>query len=331
MRAVPTAKRVKPVGRRRHASRTAPAPNPNREEHMTAKPVAAGRSGPAIPIETDAGPAAGTPGAAPAGGTKKAQAPKTEASRAGARKAGPASTGSARPGGALGKTVDKALGKAKAQKPASGPAAKPPSGQQSRTTSTGYATTAAGGTTGEWAFLQDKNLSIDEKLFRYMMLLQKKAEAELEQFLEATGPAAKGGTTTSSRGTSLFDVAKAVVPALGLAESLIGEAGLKKLAGQLAGPVLAAAATAAGLPALAPAALQIGNSLAQLAFQDVGARSGTGATTAPAANEYSKMTDEQRTLWLQHLLEKQKAMFTAVSNTLRSMHDTQMAAIHNIR
>ncbi|MBI5070342.1 MAG: hypothetical protein HZB56_19060 [Deltaproteobacteria bacterium] len=297
---------------------------------MTAKPVAAGRTGPAIPIENDAGPAATATAAGAAAATRMAEAGKKEVAKAGARRSGPAPSGAARGRGKLGKSVDKALGKVKQQAPA---AARRAGGAQGRATTgaTGYSTSAAAtAATGEWAFLQDKNLSIDEKLFRYMMLLQKKADTELQQFLEATGPGAKGGTS-SSKGTSLFDVAKAVIPALGLAESLIGEAGLKKLAGQLAGPVLAAAATAAGLPALAPAALQVGSSLVQMAFQDVGSRAATGTSTAPAANEYSKMTDEQRTLWLQHLLEKQKAMFTAVSNTLRCMHDTQMAAIGNIR
>jgi len=288
---------------------------------MTAKPVTAGAPGPALPMEVEAGAAGSAAAAGPSGAPKKAataQAANTKAPGAGV----------ARSGGRLGKTVDKALGQ-KPPAPASAPKTRATGGGGASSTS-GYSN-AATQATGEWAFLQDKNLPIEEKVFRYMMLLQKKADAELQQFLEATGPGGKASPSSAKQGSSLFDIAKAIVPALGLAESLIGEAGLKKLATQMAGPVLAAAATAAGLPALAPVALQLGSSMAQLAFQDVGARSASSSSSAPAANEYSRMGDKEKALWLQHLMEKQQAMFTAVSNTLKCAHDTQMAAIQNIR
>jgi len=290
---------------------------------MTAKPVTAGAPGPALPMEVEAGAAGGAAPAGPGGAPKKAEAARATK----ARTTGP---GAPRSGAKLGKAVDKALGQVK--QPATPSASKPKASGGSGTRSTSGYSNAAPQPTGEWAFLQDKGLSIEEKVFRYMMLLQKKADTELQQFLEATGPGGKAATSSAKQGSSLFDIAKVIVPALGLAEGLIGEAGLKKLATQVAGPVLAAAATAAGLPALAPVALQLGSSMAQMAFQDVGARSASSSsTTAPAANEYSRMSDKEKALWLQHLMEKQQAMFTAASNTLKCMHDTQMAAIQNIR
>jgi len=300
---------------------------------MTAKPVAAGTPGPALPLELAAGAAGGNAAAGPASAAKKTAAASSavgEAASAKAARARTANPGAGRSGAKLGKTVDKALGK-KPPAAASAPRARASGGSGTSATS-GYSSAAATQASGEWAFLQDKNLPIEEKVFRYMMLLQRKADTELQQFLEATGPGGKAATSSAKQGTSLFDIAKAIVPALGLAEGLIGEAGLKKLATQLAGPVLAAAATAAGMPALAPVALQLGGSMAQMAFQDVGARSTSGSTSStPTANEYSKMSDKEKALWLQHLMEKQQAMFTAASNTLKCMHDTQMAAISNIR
>jgi len=137
------------------------------------------------------------------------------------------------------------------------------------------------------------------------------------------------GATARKGGLSLFDVAKSVVPALGLAEKVVGAAGLQKAAGAMGGPVLAGLATAAGLPQLAPVALRYGGELAQLAFKDVGGGSAGGPAGAKA--EAGSPDERIAMLELQRLVEKQQQMFTAISNVLRSLHDTQMAAIHNIR
>jgi len=297
---------------------------------MTPKPVAAGGAGPALPMELEAGAAAKTGPTLP---------PKmAEAKKAGARRAGPAKAAapsSASRSEKLGKTVDKALGKSKAPgAPAkSAPAAKGGSG----TTATGGYGSATQAT-GEWAFLQDKGISIEDKLFRFLMLVQKKNDAELVKKMEEykarfTGNGSTGGTS-GSKGTSFFDVLKGAVPFVGAVASLIGEPGVKRLVGQLSGPVLAALATAAGMPYLAPAALQYGGDLAGLAFVDVGgkAASAGGSSGTGGASAAGESPDEKVAMFeLQRLAEKQQAMFTAISNTLKCMHDTQMSAIHNIR
>jgi hypothetical protein len=144
---------------------------------------------------------------------------------------------------------------------------------------------------------------------------------------------AAGAADTKAKGpSSLFGVLKALVPALGIAEKVIGIGGLQKAAGVLGGPALAGLATALGLPQLAPIALKHGGDLAQLAFKAVGsAASSSEGTSAPAAGEAGSPDERIAMMELQRLVEKQQQMFTAISNAMRAMHDTQMAAIHNIR
>jgi hypothetical protein len=214
----------------------------------------------------------------------------------------------------------------KAPKPP--PAAKP---------APGYAPAAKA--TGEWAFLDDRRLSIEDKLFQFMKKAMEKADQELVAQMKAYrarfgagGAGAAPGApaaTAKKGGTSVFDVVKAVVPALGVAEKVFGAAGVKRAAGALGGPVLAAAATAVGLPQLAPLALQYGGDLAQLAFQEVGGKAPAASTAAKA--EAGSPDEKVAMLELERLVQKQQQMFTAVANTLRALHETQMAAIHNIR
>lgn len=298
---------------------------------MTPKPVAAGGAAPTLPPDLEAGGAAKTGPALP---------PRTaDAKKAGARASGPprsSGSGQAPRAEKLGKTVDKALGKAKAPGPSarSTPSARGGSGTAA---TSGYG--SASQATGEWAFLQDKGISIEEKLFRFLMLVQKKNDAELvkkmEEYKARFASQSKGtGGTSGSKGTSFFDVLKGAVPFVGAVASLIGEAGVKRLLGQVSGPVLAALATAAGMPYLAPVALQFGGDLAGLAFVDVGGKpaSAGGSSGSGGASAAGDSPDEKVAMFeLQRLAEKQQAMFTAISNTLKCMHDTQMSAIHNIR
>lgn len=289
---------------------------------MATKPVTAGSARVALPAEVDAGAAAGTPAAGGAASAKAAQA-AAKASKATKPQSAsrPGSSASSR----LGKSVDKALGKTSTPR-------SPGATTATQKSTAGYATSATtAAATGEWAFLSDKSISIEDKLFRFLMLAQKKNDAELvkkmEEYRARFTAEGKAATAGGSKGSSFFDVVKAFVPAVGVAAQLIGEAGIKKLVGQITGPALAAAATAAGMPALAPLALQLGGSLAAMAFQDVGAKAGTGTSKADANSP-----DERVAMFeLQRLAEKQQAMFTAISNTLKCMHDTQMSAIHNIR
>ena len=220
-----------------------------------------------------------------------------------------------------------ALGRARAaatSKPATpAPAGPPPQG---------YAATSPSGGSSEWAFLDAKGTSIEDKLFLFMKKVMEKTDKELvdkmKEYKARFTAAPKSSSPATKKGMSLFDVAKAVVPALGIAEKVLGEAGIKKLVSSAGGPVLAAAATAAGLPQLAPRALPYGGDIAELAFKEVGASS--PAAAAPAA-EAGSPDEKLAMLEIQVLVEKQQRMFTAVSQTLKAMHDAEMVAVHNIR
>jgi hypothetical protein len=125
----------------------------------------------------------------------------------------------------------------------------------------------------------------------------------------------------------------------------------------LGGPLLAALATAVGLPMLAPAALALGEGLgAMLTGGSAKApekkpvtkndtKTDTKATTKPkAAPKATPKTDPKaptgeagspderlEMLEIQRLVDKQNQMFTLVSNVMKNMHETTMVAIQNIR
>lgn len=227
------------------------------------------------------------------------------------------------------------------------------------TGTTGAASTAAASSsTGALAFLKDSKLSVEEKLARLMVYLSDKYEKQLEQKLQqyaaleggtATSAAKKSSSASSSGGASaLKEGLSALVSKAGLGK-LLGGGTLQKLAGQLAGPVLAGAATALGLPALAPTLLKAGPLLASFASGAVSALAGeagaptkAGSSTSKSATSSSKsatgssssasgVSEKQLMTEIQILQEKQKEMFTLVSNILRSQHDTKMAVIGNVR
>jgi hypothetical protein len=217
-------------------------------------------------------------------------------------------------------------------------------------------TKATGAGSGALAFLKDPKLSVEEKLARLMVYLSDKYEKQLEQKLQqyaaleggtGTGAAKKSSSSGSSGGASaLKQGLSALVSKAGLGK-LLGGGTLQKLAGQLAGPVLAGAATALGLPALAPTLLKAGPLLASFASGAASALSGeAGSSTSKATTSSSKSgsssgssgsssasgtSEKQLMTEIQILQEKQKEMFTLVSNILRSQHDTKMAVIGNVR
>jgi hypothetical protein len=227
------------------------------------------------------------------------------------------------------------------------------------TGATGTASTAAS-SGGALAFLKDPKLSVEEKLARLMVHLSDKYEKQLEQKLQqyaalegGTSSTKKSSTSSSSGGSSAVKQGlSALVSKAGLGK-LLGDGTLQKLAGQLAGPVLAGAATALGLPALAPTLLKAGPLLASFASGAFSALSGEAGATAKGGSSTSKSatsssksssssgssgsssasgTSEKALMTeIQILQEKQKEMFTLVSNILRSQHDTKMAVIGNLR
>jgi hypothetical protein len=224
-------------------------------------------------------------------------------------------------------------------------------------------TTAASTTSGyskaiasdDFAFLKDPSLTVEEKLFRFMCAVAKRNDDEVVKKMEEMkgGPvkAAAAGSAPAassapkpSTGTTIWGALKALVPPLGLAAQVVGDAKLKSMITQVSGPVLGAAATALGLPALAPLAMQAGPGLASALLDgklDGGASATSGAapsagssgtssnaaspTAAAAKNEQVQLME------LQRLVDKQKEMFAMISNVLRAQHDTRMAIIGNVR
>ncbi len=215
----------------------------------------------------------------------------------------------------------------------------------------GYSTPKA---TGEWSFLSDPSLSLEDKLSRFMIAAQKKLGDELTQKMDDyRAKYGEGGTETKKQesGGLFGSILGAIFPAGGLFDKVLG--GLEKLLGEalksLGGPVLAALATAVGLPALAPAALKVGESLGAVLAGSVttskpkAASTGTTKTTKTTTTTTPKTTstakkaeagspDERlEMLEIQRLVEKQNQLFTLVSNLMKSMHDTGMVAIQNVR
>lgn len=226
----------------------------------------------------------------------------------------------------------------------------------------------------ELAFLDDKHLSIEEKLFQFMALMTKKNDRELldamkEYEAKKTVQADKAsGSSTSEKASSASEPKPLLNPdgggglfgflgdALGsFGKTLVG--GAEALAKDLGGPALASLATAFGMPFLAPIALQVGGDLGAGLIEGVAStvglgkgsatRSGSSArtrSTSSGAKSTSSSTaktssaddpeafDEKLEMFkLQRLVEKQNAMFSALTNAMKSMHDSQMTAVQNIR
>jgi hypothetical protein len=230
-------------------------------------------------------------------------------------------------------------------------------GSKATTAKAGTSATSSGSATGgALGFLKDKRLSAEEKLARLMVYFSSKYEKELEKKLDQFAELENGKQTnsTTKKGTagsplaSLGEGLSKIVSTAGRGGSLLSGDLLPKLAGQLAAPVLAGAATALGMPALAPVILRAGPLIGGIASGAVASLTGASASGSSAAtasksaassssssssstsgaappNEKQLMTE------IQILQEKQREMFTLVSNILRSLHDTKMAVIGNIR
>lgn len=254
--------------------------------------------------------------------------------------------------------------------------------KKATTAKAGYATRLP----ADYAFLRDPKLSIEEKLSRFIGLLMQKSEQDLLRQMEKMAPgssAASGGAGSTggtgspggtgatggaarpkAKKTSLWGIAKNVFPALNLASKVVGDAQLKQLASQLSGPVLAAAASAVGLPQLAPLALKLGPQLVGALSKEItldlglltGGSSGsttgsaggagspagtggaagtgstggsTGGTKAGAAD--GSTSEKAQLLELQRLQDRDKELFSLFSNMLKAMHDARMTSIQNIR
>jgi hypothetical protein len=211
---------------------------------------------------------------------------------------------------------------------------------------------------GEWSFLSDPALSIEEKLSRFMIAVQKKLDAELtDKMDDYKAKYGEGGTEAKKEDGGFFGgLLSSILPGIGggggIFDSLFG--GLEGMLGDalksFGGPLLAALASAVGLPMLAPAAMKVGESLGGAlsgALKGTTAKSGssgstkTGSTAKSTSKAKSGTTTQKgeagspderlEMLEIQRLVEKQNQLFTLVSNLMKGMHETTMVAVQNVR
>jgi len=197
----------------------------------------------------------------------------------------------------------------------------------------------------ELSFLKDPKMSVQEKVFRLLLYFQQKYDKDVEAKMAAyTGKAktttsTSGGSATRSAIAKAFGVMKKLVPGLAALEN----PAVAKLVKELSGPVLAAAVTALGHPELAPIvakfAPQVLSALAdgaqeQAARSDVSAPSSStssGGSSSSSSSGTSEADEKKLAAELQWAMERQQAMTGMLSAVLKTMHETNMDVIHNIR
>jgi len=217
---------------------------------------------------------------------------------------------------------------------------------------TGTATTGkTSGTSskGEWAFLDDPRLSIEDKLFMFMKLVIKKSNDELEAKMKDFKAGKTSGTTGSSgaSGTSqakkssggLFGILKKVFPPLAALAKVIPALPdlVNKLATQVAPQLLGALMIPLGAPWAAPLVQKAASELLPAALSAVdggsGGASGSAASGGSSGSSgVSKENDERLQLMeIERMMQKTNQMFATVSNVLKATHDAAMTAVNNIR
>lgn len=230
----------------------------------------------------------------------------------------------------------------------------------SKSSGAGYAKKTSSSASGKTstsdplAFLKDPKLSIEEKLMRLLAHLNAKYEEEMQQRMDALAgktPAASKATSGSS-GTkkkggifgAIASLVTKVVPDAGGIVDLLKDKTFQAALSKLGGPVLAAGASALGMPALAPALLKLGPTLAGGAVELAkaidtelkatpasGSASSGSSGSASGKTELSSSEQQLELMKLQQLQEKQKEMFSMVSAIFRMQHETRAGIIANIR
>ncbi len=184
---------------------------------------------------------------------------------------------------------------------------------------------------GEWSFLDDRRLSIEEKLFRFMKLAMKKSDDALQakmkeyrdKFVENKGGGILGGIAKA-----VSSVVKSVAPLDLLVD------GLQQFAKVFGGPALGALVTALGMPQLAPVALKLGGEIGSFVASQLdggSAAQGSGGSGSSKSKEAGSPDERLMMMELQRMVEKQNQMFATVSNILKATHEASMNAIHNIK
>lgn len=192
---------------------------------------------------------------------------------------------------------------------------------------------------GEWAFLDDSRLSIEEKLFRFMKLVLKKSDEELVDKMKAfkAGKASgtAGGAPAKKSSGGLFGLLKKAFPPLAaLAKAIPALPALvDKLATQLGPQLLGALMIPLGAPWAAPLVQRAASELLPAALAAIDGGSGGSASSGSSGSSgVSKEGDERlQLLEIERLMQKTNQMFATVSNVLKATHDAAMTAVNNIR
>jgi len=155
-----------------------------------------------------------------------------------------------------------------------------------------------------------------------------------------------GGLLGKSGGGGLGGALSVLGPlgsAVGMGVDLLQSTGATKLIAQASGPVLAAGACAVGMPELAPAALKLAPSIVGGAFDAIeGLSSAAGKASSSSSTSSSSSSlsssadgdmdiDKKDLMELEYMQQKQQQMFSLLSNLMKTMHDTRMSVIGNMR
>jgi hypothetical protein len=218
------------------------------------------------------------------------------------------------------------------------------------------------------AFLHDRTLSIEDKLIQLLGYLNAKWDKEIQDEMDRIGaseaakkaPASKPSGSSGSSGTKkkgggllgslggIGDFIEAVVSPATAALKIPVVADVLK---QVSGPVLAAGATALGMPELAPFLMKNGPELVAAASKlassldgEAGGGSASsspggssktgGSSTKPPSGDGKALSDSETQMifmQIQRIQQKQQEMFGLVSAILKSNHDTRMGVVNNIR
>lgn len=213
-------------------------------------------------------------------------------------------------------------------------------------------TAASGAKPGPLDFLDDRRLSVEEKLLKLLAHLNERWNKELDEKLKEfrnkgakeSGPSAGGAGSSGGRGLlgKAIGLARTVFPQVGVSLEVLQNPAARAILSKFAGPALAAVATATGFPALAPVALKYGPELVDAAaglatsIDEGGAGRGKGASGGAAKPDTatalgSDRDDQLKLMEIQRIRDQQKEMFSLVSNLLRTGHETRMAVIQNVR
>jgi hypothetical protein len=228
----------------------------------------------------------------------------------------------------------------------------------------------------ELAFLNDPRISVHEKIFRLLQYFQEKSDKELAAKVKEYSDKVEERKRLAEGGGALGPIQKAAkalkafMPGLAAVSAILQNPLGGKLLSELGGPIFGAAATACGMPALAPLASKYGpeivgaavNAEKELGGLDGAAKlldqlmgntpssvrlptpgttttgtttAGTGGSTsgtkATTSKEYVEADEKKLATEFQYLMQRQQTLTGALSACMKIMHDTDMAVVNNIR